>query len=405
MPAESVARPAHLRYPFLLMERNPVSEKASRFTESVIREMTRLAAVHGALNLAQGFPDWPAPEALKEAACRAIRDDVNQYAITWGAKPLRDALSRKYKRFAGMDVDPETMVTVCCGATEAMMSALLGIINPGDEVVVFEPHYENYGPDVILSGATPRFVHLREPDWHLDESEIEKAFNDRTKAIVINTPNNPTGKVFSRAELEFLAGLCRKWDAIAVTDEVYEHIVYEGEHVSIATLDGMAERTITTSSLSKTFSVTGWRLGSCVASPRLTGAIRKVHDFLTVGAPHPLQVAAAHLLDNPGTLFEDLAGEYRERREVLYQGLVDADFRPLQKPAGAYYVMCDIKHFGFEDDTALAQWLVREKKVAAVPGSSFYVDPSEGRDKIRFAWCKKVETLREANRRLAVARK
>jgi aminotransferase len=382
------------------MPRAFVSRKAAQFTESVIREMTRLANAHGAVNLAQGFPDFPAPRALKEAACRAVRADVNQYAVTWGAPALREALARKYRKFNGMEVDPAKHVTVTCGATEAMISALLGVIDPGDEVVIFEPHYENYGPDVILSGAVPRFVPLHEPDWSIDEKELARAFNKRTKAIVINTPNNPTGKVFTRAELEGIARLCRKWDALAVTDEVYEHIVYEGEHVSIATLDGMAERTVTTSSLSKTFSITGWRLGVCIAPERITGAIRKVHDFLTVGAPHPLQVAAAELLNRPGTLFDDLAEEYRERRELFYPGLVAADLRPLRKPAGAYYVMCDISRFGFPDDTAFARWLVSEGGIACVPGSSFYVDPKQGRNKVRFAFCKRLETLRGAVKRL-----
>lgn len=383
------------------MSRDFVSAKAARFTESVIREMTRLADRHEAINLAQGFPDFPAPAALKRAACEAIRRDVNQYAVTWGAPALREALARKYKKYNRMDVDPDKNVTVTCGATEAMISALLAAVNPGDEVILFEPHYENYGPDTILSGATPRFVHLHPPDWHLDERELSRAFNRRTRAIVLNTPNNPTGKVFTRAELETIARLCLKWDVLAVTDEVYEHIVYEGEHVSIASLDGMAERTITTSSLSKTFSITGWRLGYCIAPERLSGAIRKVHDFLTVGAPHPLQVAAARLLDRPGTLFQDLPGEYRERREIFYPALEAADFRPFRRPQGAYYVMCDISRFGFPDDTAFARWFVREAGIAVVPGSSFYVDPARGRNLVRFAFCKKKETLREAARRLA----
>ncbi len=383
------------------MPRTFVSKKAARFTESVIREMTRLADRHGAVNLAQGFPDFPAPRALKEAACAAIRADVNQYAVTWGAPPLRQALARKYGKYNRIEVHPDRNVTVTCGATEAMISALMAVIDPGDEVVIFEPHYENYGPDVILSGAAPRFVHLRPPDWRFDEKDLAKAFNRRTKAIVINTPNNPTGKVFSRPELEFIAGLCRKWDALAVTDEVYEHIVYEGKHVSIASLDGMAERTITTSSLSKTFSVTGWRLGYCIAPEKISGAIRKVHDFLTVGAPHPLQVAAARLMDCPGDLFGRLAGEYRERRELFYAGLEAADFRPLGKPRGAYYVMCDISRFGFPDDVAFARWLVQEGGIAAVPGSSFYVDPRQGRTQVRFAFCKKLQTLRAAVRKLA----
>jgi len=378
-----------------------VSKKAAQFTESVIREMTRLADQHGAVNLAQGFPDFPAPPALKKAACDAIQQDVNQYAVTWGAPPLRQALARKYKKYNRMDVHPDKNVTVCCGATEAMISALMGVIDPGDEVVIFEPHYENYGPDVILSGATPRFVHLHEPDWSFDEKELARAFNKRTKAIVINTPNNPTGKVFSREELSFIAGLCRKWDALAVTDEVYEHIVYEGEHLSIATIDGMADRTITTSSLSKTFSVTGWRLGYCIAPEKISNAIRKVHDFLTVGAPHPLQVAAAQLMDRPGTLFEDLGKEYLERRETFYPGLIEADLRPTIKPRGAYYVMCDISRFGFPNDTEFARWMVKDGGIAAVPGSSFYVDARRGYNKVRFAFCKKIDTLRAAVKRLA----
>src|ERR1043166_4640096 len=269
------------------MPRNFVSKKAAQFTESVIREMTRPRAQHDAINLSQGYPDFAASEAIKEAAVQAIRGDINQYAITWGAQELREALCRKYAKYNGMTIDPVKHVTVTCGGTEAMISALSAVINPGDEVVIFEPYYENYGPDTILSGARPRFVRLHEPDWHFDEKEVARAFNKRTKAIVINTPNNPTGKVFTREELTVLAKLCQKWDALAVTDEVYEHIIYEGKHVSIATLPGMAERTITTSSLSKTFCITGWRLGYCISPARLSGAIRKVHDFLTVGAPHP----------------------------------------------------------------------------------------------------------------------
>jgi aminotransferase len=381
--------------------RRYVSRKAARFTESVIREMTRLADDAGAINLAQGFPDFPAPEAIKRAACEAIRKDINQYAVTWGAPSLRQALARKYREYNGMDVHPDKNIAVTCGSTEAMISALMAVIDPGDEVVIFEPHYENYGPDVILSGATPRFVHLRPPDWRFDEKELTRAFNKRTKAIVVNTPGNPTGKVFSRGELDFIAGLCRKWDALAVTDEVYEHIVYEGRHVSMATVDGMAERTITTSSLSKTFSVTGWRLGYCIAPEKIAGAVRKVHDFLTVGAPHPLQVAAAHLMDHPDGLFEKLSEEYRQRRDVFYPGLEAAGFRPLGRPQGAYYVMCDISGFGFRDDVEFARWMVREVGVAAVPGSSFYADPREGQGQVRFAFCKKRETLRAAVRRLS----
>ena len=382
------------------MPRTFVAEKAKQFTESVIREMTRLAAKHGAINLSQGYPDFAAPDAIKEAACRAIAADINQYAITWGAKPLRDALCRKYARYNGIRADPEKNVTVTCGATEAMISAMSAIINPGDEAVIFEPYYENYGPDVILSGATPRFVALRPPDWTFDPKELAKAFTKRTKAIIINTPNNPTGKVFTRAELETIAALCRKWDTLAVTDEVYEHIIYEGEHVSIATLDGMAERAVTTSSLSKTFCITGWRLGYSIAPEKIASAIRKMHDFMTVGAPHPLQVAAAHLMDHPDGLFENLSGEYLERRELFYPVLVETGFKPIAKPAGAYYVMCDIAPFGFKSDVEFAGWLVEKGGVATVPGSSFYNDPRDGRGQVRFAFCKKLDTLRAAADRL-----
>jgi aminotransferase len=382
------------------MPRTFVADKAKHFTESVIREMTRQAAKYGAINLSQGYPDFAAPEAIKEAARRAITADINQYAITWGAKPLRDALCRKVAKYNGIQADPEKNVTVTCGATEAMMTTMCAIINPGDEVVIFEPFYENYGPDVLMSGATPRYVTLREPDWSFDEKELAKAFNRKTKAIVINTPNNPTGKVFTRAELEFIAKLCRKWNTLAITDEVYEHILYEGTHVSMATLDGMAERTITTSSLSKTFCITGWRLGYSIAPEKIASAIRKMHDFMTVGAPHPLQVAAAELMDSPDGLFENLSKEYLERRELFYPVLVETGFKPIAKPAGAYYVMCDISGFGFRTDTEFALWLTEKGGVATVPGSSFYRDPKRGYDKVRFAFCKKLDTLRAAAEKL-----
>jgi len=365
--------------------------------------MTRLANKHGAINLAQGFPDFPAPDELKEAACRAIRADTNQYAITWGSKSLREGLARKH---ADQGVDPETMITVTCGATEAMIATLLATIDPGDEVVVFEPFYENYGPDAILSGAVPRFAPLRRgrAGWEIDEKALRRAFTKRTRAIIVNTPNNPTGKVFTREELEGIAALCRKHDVLAVTDEVYEHIIYDGaEHVRMSTLPGMAERTVTVSALSKTFSVTGWRLGYAIAPPRITSAIRKVHDFLTVGAPHPLQEAAAELLQKGADFTSRLSGEYRDRREVFFEGLEAAGLAPAFKPQGAYYVLVDISGFGFATDTECARWMVEEARVAAVPGSSFYRDPKEGASLLRFAFCKRLETLREATRRLRLA--
>ena len=383
-----------------MTRRARVSQKSLRFTESVIREMTRLANQHGAVNLSQGFPDFPAPDVIKEAAARAVAADVNQYAITWGAKSLRDALVAKQQRFTGLAFDPEREVTVCCGATECMASVMLALVDPGDEVIVFEPYYENYGPDAILSGAVPRFVRLREPDWSFDPAELSAAFSARSRAIVVITPNNPTGKVFSRAEMEQIAALCRKWDVIAVTDEIYEHILYDGaEHVSMAALDGMRERTVTVSGLSKTWSVTGWRIGWCLAPADLTNAIRKVHDFLTVGAPAPLQEAAAVGQSMPQDYFRRRADSYRERREFLVPVLQRAGFKPIP-PRGAYYVMTDISGFGFPDDVAFARWLVAEGGVAAVPGSSFFSDPAAGSQRLRFHFARKRETLEAAAERL-----
>jgi aminotransferase len=383
-----------------MANRPRVSHRSTLFTESVIREMTRLCQRHDGVNLAQGFPDFPAPEAIKEAAARAVMADVNQYAITWGAKRLRDALVAKTLLFNGLAYDPETEVTVCCGSTECMASTMLALCDPGDEVVVFEPFYENYGPDAILCGATPRFVRLREPDWSFDPEELAKAFGNRTKAIVINTPNNPTGKVFSRDELESIAALCRRWDVIAITDEIYEHILYDGaEHVSIASLPGMRERTVTIGGISKTYSVTGWRIGTCLAPPEITAAIRKVHDFLTVGAPAPLQEAAAVALDLPMEYYRQLADGYRQRRDFLVPALEAAGFRTFQ-PKGAYYVMTDISGFGFSDDTGFARHLVAEIGVAAVPGSSFYSVPEAGRQRLRFHFARRRETLEAAVERL-----
>jgi aminotransferase len=380
--------------------RTLVSQRSTRFTESVIREMTRLCNQHGGVNLAQGFPDFPAPSAIKDEAARAIHADVNQYAITWGAKRLRDALVAKTERFTGLRYDPETEVTVCCGSTECMIATLLALVNPGEEVIVFEPFYENYGPDAVLCGAVPRFVRLREPDWGFDPAELERAFNDRTKAIIINTPNNPTGKVFSAAELDQIAALCRKWDVVAVTDEIYEHMVYDGaRHITLAALEGMRERTVTISGISKTYSVTGWRVGYCLASAALTGAIRKVHDFLTVGAPAPLQEAAATALALPDEYYQTLADGYRARRDFLLPALEAAGFRTFQ-PRGAYYVMTDISNFGFSDDVAFARHLVAEGGVAAVPGSSFYSDPAAGRQRLRFHFARRRETLEAAVERL-----
>jgi aminotransferase len=388
------------------------SKKATQFTESVIREMTRLSELYGGVNLSQGFPDFPAPVSIKDAACAAIHADINQYAVTWGARPLREAIAREFTRRYGLPVDADEQVTVCCGSTEAMMAAMMAIIDPGDEVVIFEPFYENYGPDAILSGATPRYVTLHEPtstspgaggaepEWTFDPDELASVFNDRTKAVILNSPNNPTGKVFTREELETIAALCRKWDAIAISDEIYEHIIFDGRrHIPIATIEGMADRTITLNGLSKTYSLTGWRVGWTISPPTLTGAIRKVHDFLTVGAPAPLQEAGASAMSLPESYYTELAAGYRRRRDMLLEILRRHHFT-CYTPHGAYYVMSDISTFGFADDVAFARYLVKDVGVAAVPGSSFYKSAAKGRSKLRFCFCKRDETLREADTRL-----
>jgi aminotransferase len=381
-----------------------ISAKAERFTESVIREMNRLALEAGAISLAQGYPDFPCPIELKEAASAALFGDVNQYAITWGAKPLRDAIAARIARsHPGWVVDPETQVTVTCGATEGMIASMLGILDPGDEVVVFEPYYENYGPDAILSGAVPRYVTLHEPDWSIDPDELRAAFGARTRGIVINSPHNPTGKVFRREELGLIAELCIEHDVIAFTDDIYQHIRYAGEHVPLATLPGMAERTVSIDAMSKTYSVTGWRIGWVVASPELSVGVRKVHDFLTVGAAAPLQAAGVVALSFPDEYYVGLADGYRERRDTLLPALQSAGFR-VHRPDGAYYVMVDIDPVTSEDDITFARRLIDDVGVAGVPGSSFYSRPELGRDKVRFAFPKRLETLRAAAERLTAAR-
>lgn len=382
-----------------------LSDKAALFTESVIREMTRQALLYGAVNLSQGFPDFAAPAEIKKAAQEAIGADFNQYAITWGTKNLRNAIARQTQLWQSIEVDPERQVTVCCGSTEAMISTLMAVCNPGDEVIIFEPYYENYGPDSILSGAKPLFVKLHPPrdsksEWTFDEAELRAAFHSRTKAIIVNTPNNPTGKVFTLSELELIRDLCVEHNVLAITDEIYEHILYEGaRHISLARLDGMTERTVTINGLSKTYSVTGWRVGWTIAPPDITSAIRKVHDFLTVGAPAPLQEAGAVALGLPPSYYESLGANYRARRDRLMRALTGAGFRCFS-PRGAYYVMTDISEFKYTNDLEFTRFLIKEIGVAAVPGSSFYRNPKDGAQQVRFAFCKKDETLDEAGRRL-----
>jgi aspartate/methionine/tyrosine aminotransferase len=393
----------------LVSRRSSVSEKASRFTESVIREMTRHAMKYGAVNLAQGFPDFGAPEPIKQAAIDAIANDVNQYAITWGARDFREALAKKTAWYLGLEIDPEREITVTCGGTEAMIATLMATVNPGEEVVIFEPFYENYAPDAILSGAKPVYVKLHPPTWSFDPDELRAAFTERTKAIIVCNPNNPVGKVFTREELEVIAGLCREYDALCITDEIYEHILYShadgtpARHVSMAQLAGMRERTVVINSMSKTYSVTGWRVGYAIAPPEITSAIRKVHDFLTVGAAAPLQAAGAFALSLPPEYYDRLRAAYQARLDLFLPAVEKAGFG-VTRPEGAYYVMTDISGFGFANDVEFAMHLVREVGVSCVPGSSFYHRPEDGARQVRFCFCKKDETLLAAVDRLAKLR-
>jgi aminotransferase len=400
------------------VSKNRISRKAGSFTESVIREMTREAVKYGAVNLGQGFPDFAAPEDIKRAAMEAIAADHNQYAITWGVKSFRDAIAAKTKSFLGLDIDPETEITVTCGSTEGMIAAMMATVDAGEEVVVFEPFYENYAPDAILSDAKPRHVPLynRDGEFHFDRDELRAAFNEKTKAIIICNPNNPTGKVFTREELEFIGGLCQEFDALCFTDEIYEHIIYDvapptsevsagstqdsrqetsgTRHVTMANIQGMRERTVVVNSLSKTYSVTGWRVGYCIAPPDITSAIRKVHDFLTVGAANPLQHAGAYALGLPQSYYDELHTVYQHKRDLIVPVLQDAGFK-CSYPEGAYYVMCDISGFGFANDIDFTNYLIREIGVTGVPGSSFYSNDL-GDQMIRFCFCKKDETLNAA---------
>lgn len=386
--------------------RKYASEKASRFTESVIREMSRIATAHKAINLAQGFPDFPASDEIKEAAVKAILENHNQYAITWGTKSLRDAIAQKNKRDYNLDIDPEKQITVCCGSTEGMVATLLATINPGDEVIIFQPFYENYGPDAILCGATPKYVQLHPPTFSFNQDELKAAFSERTRAIIINTPNNPTGKVFNREELDLIAKLCIQYDVLAITDEIYEHIIYdEIKHIPLSTLPGMADRTITINSISKTYSVTGWRIGYVIASPEISQSIRKMHDFLTVGAAAPLQEAAAHAMGFAATYYEKLVTFYSQRRDFMLKELAAIGFECI-RPDGAYYIMADIASFGWKNDIDFARYLAEKIGVAVVPGSSFYQENANDKHRfIRFCFCKQLATLEAAVERLQKLRK
>lgn len=367
--------------------------------------MTREALKYGAVNLSQGFPDFAAPEDIKRAAIEAIQDDINQYAITWGARDFREAIARKTRWYLGFEIDPETEITVTCGSTEGMIAAMMACVDPGEEVILFEPFYENYAPDAILSDARPRYIPLRAPDWTFDRDELRAAFNEKTKAIIICNPNNPTGKVFTLEEMEFISRLCLERDVLCFTDEIYEHILYPREgaqikHISMAQLPGMRERTVIVNSMSKTYSVTGWRVGYCVAPAEITGAIRKVHDFLTVGAAAPLQAAGAYALSLPPSYYEKLQADYTARRDLLLPVLEEAGFQTF-RPDGAYYIMTDISRFGFPSDIEFTRHLIREVGVACVPGSSFYSRPEPGAQQVRFCFCKRDETLHEAAERFS----
>jgi aminotransferase len=380
---------------------NPLYETMAT---SVFERMSLAATKHGAVNLGQGFPDFAAPEDIKQKAMEAIAADRNQYAITWGVKSFRDAIAKKTMWFLGIDLDPETEITVTCGSTEGMIAAMMATVDPGEEVIVFEPFYENYAPDAILSDAVPRHVPLYATDngFVFDREELRSAFNNFTKAIIICNPNNPTGKVFTREEMDFIADLCQEFDVLCFTDEIYEHIIYDRtpdldplSHVCTANISGMRERTVVVNSLSKTYSVTGWRVGYCIAPPDITSAIRKVHDFLTVGAANPLQHAGAYALELPPEYYSTLQSEYQRKRDFIVPVLQEAGFR-CDYPEGAYYVMADISGFGFKNDVEFTKHLIREVGVAVVPGSSFYHDPAMGSQMVRFCFCKKDETLEAA---------
>jgi aspartate/methionine/tyrosine aminotransferase len=376
------------------------SKRVVDFKESVIREMTRISLAHGAVNLSQGYPDFPAPEEIKAAASQAIAEDVNQYSITWGSKPFRNAICDYYRHFYGVEIDPERELTVCCGATEGMMSAMLALLNEGDEVIVFEPFYENYWPDSQLCGAVCKYVAMQAPDWSFDHDELRRAFSSRTRAVILNSPNNPTGRVFTREETQLIVDLCEEFDSIIITDEIYEHIIFDGEkHIPPMTLPRGRKRSVLVNSLSKTYSVTGWRVGWVVADPELSSSIRKVHDFVTVGAPSPFQQAGVTALHLPDSYYAELASTYQEKRDLLL-GILESNGFRCSVPKGSYYIMADISAFGFKDDTAFCLHLIKEVGVGAVPGSSFFSRPEDGRHLVRFCFAKKIETLQLAGERL-----
>jgi aminotransferase len=391
-----------------------LASRTRPFQESVIREMTRLGDETGSVNLSQGLPDYDSPREVLEAAARAVRQGDNQYTFPFGLPAFREAIAAKYRAYNAIHADPETEVTVTCGVSEAMMSAVLALTDPGDEVIILQPWYENYLPDCLMAGAVPRFVPLRQPDYSFDPAELRAAFNNRTRLILINTPHNPTGRVFSRAELEVVAGLCQQYGVIAVTDEIYEYILYDGrEHVSLGSLPGMEDRAVTISGLGKTYALTGWRVGWAVAHSAISGLVRKVHDYLTICAPAPFQAAGVTALSLGPDFYITLLHEYAARREILL-GALDAAGFACRQPEGAYYVMADFSAIrwdsakyarsGWSTDRVFAEWIAREIGVAVVPGSSFFTGAAGGEHLVRFNFARREETLREAARRLGVLR-
>jgi aspartate/methionine/tyrosine aminotransferase len=379
-----------------------VAKRTESFQESVIRKMTRVCQQYGGINLAQGFPEKSAPEEVLQAALQAIQGGKNQYSITWGLPALREAVSKKVSRFNlnGRRPDPEKEVTITCGSSEAIVASLLALVNPGEQVIIFEPYYENYLPGLALCGATPLFVPLRAPEWAMDLEELHKAFSQDPKALILNTPANPSGKVFSREELATIARLCIHHGTYVITDEIYEHIIYDGfKHVSMASLPDMWERTVTISGCSKTYSVTGWRVGYVVAPYGLMSAIRKVHDYMVVAAPTPFQIAAITAMSLPDSYYQDLGEHYRAQRDFLLQIFQELSI-PVLRPSGAYYMMIRIDGLGYEDDEAFAMALVEKAGLAVVPGASFYHRPEDGRDKVRICYAKSWETLGEVQKKL-----
>ncbi len=378
------------------------SIRTQGFTESVIRRMSRVAAAHGAINLSQGYPDFDPPRELQEALARVAYEGPHQYAVTWGSAEFRKALARKQEHFMGIPIDPDKNIVTTCGGTEAMMAAMMSIVNPGDKVIVFSPFYENYGADAILSGAQPIYVPLTPPDFSFSKATLRAAFEQKPKALILCNPSNPTGKVFTRQELEYIADLATEFDTWVITDEVYEHLVFAPhEHVYFASLPGMQERTLSTSSLSKTYSITGWRLGYVIGPPEALDVVKKVHDFLTVGAAAPLQEAAIAGLVQPQEYYESLLASYTAKRDVFLSYLDRAGLT-YTRPQGAYYVLVDISEFDGTDDVRFCEWMAKEVKVAAVPGSSFFKE--DVTHLVRFHFAKKEDTLRAAGERLLALR-